>query len=147
MNTLVKLPSVNNEDVKALRKFNDDFESHVRSLSTLGNEIENYGALISALILEKLPPEAKLAVTRNIKENTWDLAKVLELINLEIRARETFTVPEKTEGDKNSAHFDSKLPFIGSSLHSGSHRSRFQSGNPSKSGGNIKYNFCRGNHW
>ena len=72
---------------------------------------------------------------------------MLELINLEIRARETFTVPEKTEGDKNSAHFDSKLPFIGSSLHSGSHRSRFQSGNPSKSGGNIKYNFCRGNHW
>ena len=70
MNTLVKLPSVNNEDVKALRKFNDDFESHVRSLSTLGNEIENYGALISALILEKLPPEVKLAVTRNIKENT-----------------------------------------------------------------------------
>ena len=41
MNTLVKLPSVNNEDVKALRKFYDDVESHVRSLSTLGIEMEN----------------------------------------------------------------------------------------------------------
>ena len=32
--------------------------------------MENYGALISTLILEKLPPELKLTVTRNIKENT-----------------------------------------------------------------------------
>ena len=32
MNILVKLPSVNNEDVKSLRKFYDDVESHVRSL-------------------------------------------------------------------------------------------------------------------
>ena len=67
MNTLVKLPSVNNEDVKALPKFYDDVESHVRGLSELGIEMENYGALISTLILEKLPPEVKLVITRNIK--------------------------------------------------------------------------------
>ena len=64
MNTLVKRPSVNNEVVKALQKFYDDVESHVRSLSTLGIEMENYGALISTLILEKLPPEIKLVITR-----------------------------------------------------------------------------------
>ena len=34
MNTLVKLPSVNNEDIKALRKLYDDVGSHVRRLST-----------------------------------------------------------------------------------------------------------------
>ena len=62
---------------------------------------------------------------------------MLELLNLELRARETCTVPENTEGGKNSAHFDSELPYTGSSLHSGSHRSRFQSGNPSKSGGTL----------
>ena len=39
MNILVKLPSVNNKDVKALRKFYDDVESHVRSLSTLGMDL------------------------------------------------------------------------------------------------------------
>ena len=50
-------------------------------------------------------------LTRNIKENTWDLAKVLKLINLELRARETCTVPEKTEDGKNSAHFDSELSY------------------------------------
>ena len=139
MNTLVKLPSVNNEDVKALQKFHDDAESHVRSLSTLslGIEMENYGALISTLILEKSSPEVKLVITRNINENTWDLAKVLELINLELRARETCAVPQKTEVCKNSANFDSELLYTGSSLHSGSHRSRFQSGNPSKSGGTL----------
>ena len=144
MNTLVKLPFVNNENVKALRKFYDDVESHVRSLSTLGIKMENYGASISTLILEKLPPEAKLVITGNIKENTWDLAKVLGRINLELRARKTCTVPKKTEEGKNSAHFDSELLCTGSSLHSGSHRSRFQSGNPSKC---IKCIFCRGNYW
>ena len=34
MNTLVKIPSVNNEDIKALRKLYDDVGSHVRRLST-----------------------------------------------------------------------------------------------------------------
>ena len=42
--------------------------------------MENYGALISTLILKELPPEVKLVIRRNIKDNTWDLAKVLELI-------------------------------------------------------------------
>ena len=72
---------------------------------------------------------------------------MLELTNLELRARKTCTVPEKTEGGKNSAYFDLELPHTGSPLHSGSHRSRFQSGNPAKSGGNIKCFFCRCNHW
>ena len=147
MNTLVTLPSVNNEDAKALRKFYDDVESHVRSLSTLGIKMEIYGAMRSTLISENLPPEVKLVITRNNKEKTWDLAKARELINLELKACETCTVPEKTEGGKNSAHFDSELPYTGSFLHSGSHRSRFQSGNPSKSGGIIKCIFCRIDHW
>ena len=82
--------------------------------------MENYEVLISTIILEKLPSEVKLVITRNIKENTCGLAKVLELINLELRARETCTAPEKTEGGKNSAHFDLELPYTGSSLHSGS---------------------------
>ena len=82
--------------------------------------MENYKVLISTIILEKLPSEVKLVIARNIKENTCGLAKVLELINLELRARETCTAPEKTEGGKNSAHFDSELPYTGSSLHSGS---------------------------
>ena len=81
--------------------------------------MENYEVLIST-ILEKLPSAVKLVIARNIKENTCGLTKVLELINLELRARETCTAPEKTEGGKNSAHFDSELPYTGSSLHSGS---------------------------
>ena len=36
---------------------------------------------------------------------------MLKLINLELRARETCTVPEKTEDGKNSAHFDSELSY------------------------------------
>ena len=98
--------------------------------------MENYEVLISTIILGKLPSEVKLVITRNIKENTCGLAKVLKLINLELRARETCTAPEKTEGGKNSAHFDSELPYTGSSLLQ-----------VHKSGRNIRCIFCRGNHW
>ena len=69
---------------------------------------------------------------------------MLKLINLELRARKTCTVPEKTKDGKNSAHFDSELSyrFILTFRFT-----CFQSGNPSRSGGNIKCIFCRGNHW
>ena len=98
--------------------------------------MENYEVLISTIILEKPPSEVKLVIARNIKENTCGLAKVLELINLELRARETCTAPEKTEGGKNSAHLIQNFhiqvhPYI--QVH--------------KSGRNIKCLFCRGNHW
>ena len=46
--------------------------------------MENYEVLISTIILEKPPSEVKLVIARNIKENTCGLAKVLELINLEL---------------------------------------------------------------
>ena len=88
MNALVKFLKVFTKNIKSLRKFYDDGESHFRSLSSLGLEKENYGALTSTLVLEKLPHNVKLIVTRKAKENTWDLAKVLELINQELEKPE-----------------------------------------------------------
>ena len=65
---------------------------HVRSLQSLGIEGENYGAL-SPIIMERLPSEFKLAVSRNIKQDVWDLNNLLKVVNEEILARENCVIP------------------------------------------------------
>lgn len=135
MNPILKISTVKkNEDVKTLQKFYDHAESHFRISSTLRIQMKRHGTIM----LEKLSLEVKLVTASNIKEDTWDLAKVLVLINLELRAREMCTVLDKTEDGKNSANFDSQFPCTGSSLHLRSHKSYFELRNLSQPGGNIK---------
>ena len=67
INTLVKLPAVGEQDaVHGLRTFYDQINLHIRSLSPLGVASEHYGSMLSIIILEKLPPETKLLITRNM---------------------------------------------------------------------------------
>ena len=82
MIALVKMSSVNNEDLSGLRKFFDDVTSHVRSLVNLGVERRTYGSLLCPIILEKLPNELRLVISRNNNENNWSFTKTLGLINL-----------------------------------------------------------------
>ena len=82
MIALVKMISVNNDDLSGLRKFFDDVTSHVRSLVNLGVERRTYGSLLCPIILEKLPNELRLVISRNNNENNWSFTKILGLINL-----------------------------------------------------------------
>ena len=45
--------------------------------------------MLSSIILEKLPPEIKLLITRNMNQDIWDLTQMLEIFNQEFKARET----------------------------------------------------------
>ena len=94
MDALLKLWKVRNDDVVGLRKLYDEVESHVRSLKTLRINMDRHSALISTLLLQKLPSDIKLIVNRNIKE-TWDLTKILELLNHELGAREACIAPKR----------------------------------------------------
>ena len=58
--------------------------------------------------------------------------KILELLNEELKARETVNVEGK------SVDSDGILPFTGSSLVVGSRSASHQS---------VKYCFCKGSHW
>ena len=56
MDSLVKLEPVSSQhDVKALRRFYDAVESNVRGLKALGVPRESYGALLSSVVISKLP--------------------------------------------------------------------------------------------
>ena len=92
--------------------------------------------MLSSIILEKLPPEIKLLITRNMNQDIWDLTQMLEIFNQELKARET-CLPSARVG--KNFEFESK--YTGSALYS-STSSRGQ--NRTKSP--VKCIFCKGEH-
>ena len=88
MNALVKMSSVDNEDLSGLRKFFDAVTSHVRSVVNFGVKSKTYGSLLCPIILQKLPNELRLIISRNNNENNWNFTKILDLINVELEACE-----------------------------------------------------------
>ena len=115
MNDLLKMRKIESDrDIIGIRKLYDDIESHVRSLDSLGIRGENYGSLLTPIIMDRLPHEFKLNVSRNLKDELWDLTKFLTLIHDEIKARENCS---SVNGKNDHSNFNSeKLPFTGASL-------------------------------
>ena len=63
MNELFKLKRIASDcDVKAIRLFYDDIESHVRSLDGEGINSQEYGTLLAPVIIERLPHQLKLII-------------------------------------------------------------------------------------
>ena len=106
MNSLLKLPTVKENDLQQLRLFYDEVELNVRSLSTLGVAVESFETQVSTVAIDKLPADIKLLTARHIKD-TWNLTKILELLNEELKARETVNLEGKNV-DSNEI-----LPFTG----------------------------------
>ena len=98
--------------------------------------------MLASIILERLPHQLKLIISRNLKSELWDLDKILWLINEELRAQESCIIPsnsfnsilndQKQGGKNNLSHFES--PTSGSALYSNQTHQN-------------KSAFCHGNHW
>ena len=88
MESLLSVETVaSDESLKALRRLYDSVESNIRSLKALGVDSEAYGAMLSSVLLNKLPPEFRLIISRKSSSglNVEDLLKTVET---ELRARE-----------------------------------------------------------
>ena len=137
MNELLKLKRITSDrDVRSIRKFYDDIESHVRSMDGLGVNINDYGALLAPVIIERLPHQLKLVIGRNIKDEVWDLTKILTVINDELVARENCIMSTDEKGGKNNLSENGMIenPFSGSAL-------------TSQQKTKNKCVFCKGSHW
>ena len=78
MEGLVKLsPVASDEDLRCLRQLYDQVDSHVRALQALGIDKDSYGKLLVPLLLEKIPMELHLIISRNIDTSEWDLETLL----------------------------------------------------------------------
>ena len=81
-------PVISQHNLKSLRHLYDIVESHVRSLKALGVSPESYGSLLASVLLNKLPQELRLIVSRKITDGDWSLDALMEVMEQEVEARE-----------------------------------------------------------
>ena len=92
MNALLILQTVaSHYDLKGLRHLYDTVESLVRGLRALGIDSESYGQLLSSILMNKLPTEMRLIISRELGGGKWNVDEMMRLINHEIEAREQLT--------------------------------------------------------
>ena len=94
----------------------------MRSLNSLGVGTENYGAILAPIIMERLPLQIRLLITRNTKD-TWKIDNILKLLREELEARETCSngVRNQEEEQRGGKHFlfsEGCAPVAASSLFS-----------------------------
>ena len=102
MDALLGLTSItSHHDLKGLRRLYDAVEAHVRGLRALGVSSESYGGLLTSILMNKLPPEIRLIISREIT-GEWDMEQIMKIVNREVDARErssalcnTHTLPKK----------------------------------------------------
>ena len=89
MDSLLKLPRVTlASDIKRVRDVYDKIEINVRSLQALGIKSEMYGSLLIPVMMEKIPEEFRLVISRKMKSDTWDINELLDAFKEELEARE-----------------------------------------------------------
>ena len=89
MKKFVTIPPVKNDrDVRGLRKLYDEVETSVRNLRTLNVDTSTYGSLLVPLLNEKLSPDLRLRLSRNFENEVWILDNMLEMLKLEVEAKE-----------------------------------------------------------
>ena len=109
MDTLLNLePARSMGNIKAVRKVVDSVETNVRGLKALGIDSKQYGTLLVSILMDKLPEEIRLIISRKYKDN-FDLTELVEAAKLEIEARERCRIvysdsskEKQTEGYRKS---------------------------------------------
>ena len=135
MNKLVKISSVaESRDVARLRGSLGQVEVIIRGLQSLSVDENTFGSLLVPILLEKLPEDIKLQVTRLISSEIWDLRELLQLLSKEIEAREKCAFSTNRDkvsgqsgkpfaGDYTTSSFVSKTQEMGCVFCSGQHSS------------------------
>ena len=69
MDALLNLPLVNNSDTERLISVYDLIEQYIRGLKTLGISGQEYGILLLPVLMNRLPWEFELILTRKVPKD------------------------------------------------------------------------------
>ena len=124
MDLLLQTPMVRSStDVSGLREMYDKIEANVRSLQSLGINSEHYGSLLAPIVMNKIPDDLKLVISRKMPEDVWELDSVIGALKSEIQVREKCTFVRKVspEPPKKKRHNNERRdkPLTASYLLSG----------------------------
>ena len=75
-------------DLKGLRRLYNYVEASVRSLKALSVEQASYEAMLTSVLLNKLPSDVRLFVSRRTPSDRLDLWTLLTVLEDELMARE-----------------------------------------------------------
>ena len=99
MDALMSLePVMSLQNLIALRRLQDMVETHVQGLRSLGVAPESYGALLSPVIMKKLPQELRVIISRKVTDQ-WNLNPILGSFS-RIDARELAGVSQINRGKR-----------------------------------------------
>jgi len=89
MDALLQVEAVTSpQNTKALRRLLDGVNSHIRSLQSLGVARDSYSGLLCPVLVNKLPADIQLLISRKISEDDWKLDSLMQVIEEEVTARE-----------------------------------------------------------
>ena len=80
MDILLHLDPVVSTSARALRHLYDRIEANVCGLKLLGVYSKTYGSLLSPVLINKLPPDIRLIVSREISETDWTFVALLRIV-------------------------------------------------------------------
>ena len=110
MDALMNMDAISSDrHVRDLRKLYDNTEAHVRSLKSLGIETASYGALLTPVLLAKLPPELRLIVSRKVSGTDLEMDALLATFEEELTARERANPQLARRGQERAPHTASAL--------------------------------------
>ena len=72
----------------ALRHLYGTIETQVRRLKSMGVSSEEYGSLLSALVVSKIPLEVHLIINHEIDGEDWKFDNLMKILLTELRAQE-----------------------------------------------------------
>ena len=81
-------PVTSSGNLKSLRHLYDTVEMQVRGLKSLGVSADSYGSLLSSVLLNKLPHELRLILSRKVSDDDWKLDRLMGALEEEVQARE-----------------------------------------------------------
>ena len=99
MQDLLALTVCSHPNVKQLWEFHDKLQIHIRSLASLGISGEEYGVILTPVVLSRLPTELRLEWARSGENHESDLKHLMDFLGKEVKRRERSQVfmPEEPE--------------------------------------------------
>ena len=90
-----------NAEIAQVSKFYDTVETHCRGLKALGVESSSYGTVLVNILLQRLPDEIKLIISRKMNEvsgdDNWNLDTLLDILKTEVEAREKCMITSRKQ--------------------------------------------------
>ncbi len=103
MGTLIDLPRVeSSKQIKELRSTYDKIVVNIRALKAFDVASEQFGPMLSPVIMKMLPDDIKLEVSRRLGRD-WRIDDLLDILGVEIKTREACSSNSRDEFRRNAS--------------------------------------------